>query len=92
MTMRSSLAPLRGKRSRFSAIFAGVSSQGHIILEDVRAATGTVPYSWVEFQEWKSQLLMPGSEVSFQATVRTYYSDHRDEFDYGLSEISEVRA
>jgi len=89
--MRSALAPLRGKRARFSAIFAGVGHHGHVILEDISCYRGRVDYAWIPAQDWKARLPIPGSEVQFSATVRAYYADSRQEFDFGLTDISEVR-
>jgi hypothetical protein len=90
--MRRSFAPLLGKRARFSAIFAGISHRGHVVLEDVCVyADRKVPYVWIEAQDWKERLPIPGSEVCFQATVRSYWAETRREFDFGLTDISEVR-
>jgi hypothetical protein len=85
--MRSSLAPLRGKRTPVAARFAGLSRKGHIILENVRTVAGREPYVWLSFEDWRGRLPFPGSEIRFQATVREYYSDHRNCFDYGLTDI-----
>ena len=85
--MRSSLAALRGKRTPVAARFAGVSRRGHVLLENVRTVAGIEPYTWISFDDWKGKLPFPGAEIRFQATVRQYYSDHRQCFDYGLTAI-----
>jgi len=85
--MRLALAPLRGKRVPVVARFAGVSRKGHVILKDVRTVSGQCQYVWIPFEDWKGPLQFPGAEVRFQATVREYYSDGRNEFDFGLTAI-----
>ena len=85
--MRQSLSPLQGKRARFVARFAGISSHGHIILEDVRSPGGREPYIWVPFQEWHSRLRLPGSEVHFSAEVGAYCRDHDNSFDFCLKDL-----
>jgi len=56
-------------------------------LENVRTVAGQEEYCWIPFEDWKGKLPFPGSEIRFQATVREYYSDHRNCFDYGLTAI-----
>ena len=85
--MRSSLASLRGKRTPVAARFAGVSRHGHVLLENVRTVAGIEPHTWIACEDWKGKLPFPGSEIRFRATVRAYYSDHRQCFDYGLTAI-----
>lgn len=85
--MRSSLARLRGQRTPVAARFAGVSRRGHVILENVRTVAGQSEYVWIPFEDWRGKLPFPGSEIRFEATVREYYSDHRNCFDYGLTDI-----
>lgn len=70
-----------------AARFAGVGPKGHVILENVRTIAGQASYVWIAFEDWKDKLPFPGSEIRFQATVREYYSDHRQCFDYGLTSI-----
>lgn len=85
--MRQSLAPLRGKRARFAAQFAGVSPHGHIILENLRGPDGLEEYIWVPFSEWAGRLRLPGEEVHFSARVWEYFRAHDNTRDLCLKDL-----
>lgn len=85
--MRLSLAPLRGRRARFAARFAGVSKTGHIILEDLQGPGGREPYIWVAFREWHSRIRLPGEEVHFSARIVEYFRDHDNTRDLCLKDL-----
>lgn len=82
--MRSSLAPWRGQRVPVVARFSGLSRAGYAILEELETPAGRIPHAWVQ---WPGRLPMPGDRVRFEAEVRPYYSEHRQEFDLGFREL-----
>jgi len=91
--MRRELAALRRagiQRTRFSAFFSGISPRGHVILSDLKGPFGNTPYVWIPFEQWKSRLLLPGSEVEFLASVCPYWRDGDRSQDFGLCDISEL--
>jgi hypothetical protein len=88
--MRSELAALRGKRARFSAVFAGRSKAGHIILSDVRGPVGEWQHMWIPQREWQTQLPLPGMQIELVATVDVYQRSRDNSVDFGLFECREI--
>lgn len=82
--MRSALAPYRDKCIHVTARFSGLSKVGYAVLEDVETPGGRIPYAWVT---WPGRLPMPGDRVRFEATVRQYFAETRQEFDFGLKDL-----
>lgn len=93
--MRSGLRSLLSagvSRARFSAIFAGVSRQGHIILTDIKGPAISFPYTWASQSAWKGRLHLPGDEVHFEASIEAYEHKYTGEADFGFDDIREVPA
>lgn len=86
--MRQALKGIR--RSRFRAIFAGVSPRGHIILQDIRSVRGQSEHLWVPFGQWRGRLLLPDTEIAFSASVREYERGRDCSWDLGLTDIQEL--
>jgi len=89
--MRSDLAPLRGKRARFSATFAGKSKQGHIILADVSGPVGYWHHLWIPAHEWQTFPPAPGEHVELVARVDEYQRGRDNSIDFGLFDCVEIR-
>jgi hypothetical protein len=90
--MRQSLAPLQGKRVRFSATYAGRSALGHIILSQVRGAVGEEwQHLWIPAEEWEGSLPYPGERVRVSALVDAYQRNRDNSIDFGLFSAREVR-
>jgi len=83
--MRAALTGI--KRSRFRATFAGVSPRGDVILQDIRSPRGRSEHLWVRFEAWPGQMLLPGSEIAFSASVRAYERARDNSVDLTLCDI-----
>ena len=84
--MRKSLAPLRGKRVRFAATFAGVSKGGNILLRDLLGPAGREDHIWVPSRRWPGKILLPETEIQFSARVGAY-THLSGAWDFGLLDI-----
>ena len=84
--MRSSLAPLRGKRARFAAKFSSVSPRGNIVLEDVMGPGGIERHMWIPFGRWPGKLLLPETTFNFTARIGAY-SRSDGGWNFGLLDI-----
>jgi hypothetical protein len=92
--MRSGLRSLLSagiSRTRFTAIFAGVSAHGHIILTDIKGPAVRFDYTWASQSAWKGRLHLPGDEVHFEASIAPYEKKWTGEEDFGFDDIQEVR-
>ena len=84
--MRSSLAPLRGKRARFIATFAGVSKGGNILLRDLQGPAGHEDHVWVPSRRWPGKIMLPETEFDFTARVGAY-TKLSGSWEFGLLDI-----
>ena len=88
--MRSSLATLQGQRCRFSAIFAGRSRRGNLILRNVIGPTCEAEHVWIPGKEWSTRLPKVGHQIELVGTVLPYWRDDGAK-DFGLFACREVR-
>lgn len=87
--MRSSLAAIQGQRCRFSAIFAGRSRRGNLILRDVVGPVGEAEHVWVQGREWATRLPTVGRKIELVGTVLPYWRDDGEK-DFSLFACEEV--
>jgi len=88
--MRSSLAALQGQRCRFSAVFAGKSRRGNLILRNVVGPACEAEHVWIPHDEWATRMPAVGSQIELVATVSPYWRDDGEK-DFGLIACREVR-
>lgn len=84
-----SLSALQGMRCRFTAIYAGRSPRGHLILKNVLGPAYEAEHIWVREQDWDTRLPQIGRQIELVGTVMPYWHDDgRKEF--GLFACREV--
>lgn len=89
--MRSSLAAIQGQRCRFSAIFAGRSRRGNLILKNVQGpACDEVQHVWIRGRDWATRLPPVGSRIELVGTVVPYWHEGGEK-DFCLIACREVR-